>query len=239
MRLSKGFLSGFVAMVALGVSANASAALVSITGGVAENIDPNNQVLPQAGIGQNGGMLYNYSSQLNILANNVTLTLYDVGSESAWKDQIRLGNTSGPVLIDMDDFGAFKPGPTSQLHVPIQLVGSVTQNAGVANLSFWRVYNDVSKVPTLLVANGANPNNLGPGNWASIAMAYLDANSQIVAGPTNRILVMLDDSGLQSDDNHDDYVGYFVATPVPLPPAVWLLGSALLGLLGIGRRHAA
>jgi hypothetical protein len=32
-------------------------------------------------------------------------------------------------------------------------------------------------------------------------------------------------------------VGYLVATPVPLPPAVWLLGSALLGVLGIGRRH--
>lgn len=29
------------------------------------------------------------------------------------------------------------------------------------------------------------------------------------------------------------------AAPVPLPPAVWLLGSALVGLVGVGRRKAA
>jgi hypothetical protein len=34
-------------------------------------------------------------------------------------------------------------------------------------------------------------------------------------------------------------VGYVVATPVPVPAAAWLLGSALLGLFGIGRRRAS
>jgi hypothetical protein len=29
------------------------------------------------------------------------------------------------------------------------------------------------------------------------------------------------------------------ATPVPLPAAVWLLGSGLLGLFGVGRRRKA
>jgi len=29
------------------------------------------------------------------------------------------------------------------------------------------------------------------------------------------------------------------APPVPLPPAIWLLGSALVGVLGLGRRRAA
>jgi hypothetical protein len=28
------------------------------------------------------------------------------------------------------------------------------------------------------------------------------------------------------------------APPVPLPAAVWLMGSALLGLVGIGRRRS-
>jgi hypothetical protein len=30
-----------------------------------------------------------------------------------------------------------------------------------------------------------------------------------------------------------------VTPPVPLPAAVWLFGSGLLGLLGVGRRRAA
>jgi hypothetical protein len=30
-----------------------------------------------------------------------------------------------------------------------------------------------------------------------------------------------------------------IASPVPLPPAAWLFGSALLGMIGIGRRQAA
>ena len=31
----------------------------------------------------------------------------------------------------------------------------------------------------------------------------------------------------------------FLASPVPLPPAVWLFGSGLLGLVGIARRKKA
>lgn len=32
---------------------------------------------------------------------------------------------------------------------------------------------------------------------------------------------------------------YNIASPVPLPPAVWLFGSGLLGLIGVGRRRQA
>ena len=36
------------------------------------------------------------------------------------------------------------------------------------------------------------------------------------------------------DDNHDDLIMAF--TPVPLPGALWLLGSGLLGLVGLRRK---
>jgi hypothetical protein len=35
------------------------------------------------------------------------------------------------------------------------------------------------------------------------------------------------------------FTGNGGTTPVPLPAAVWLLGSGLLGLAGVGRRRAA
>ena len=37
----------------------------------------------------------------------------------------------------------------------------------------------------------------------------------------------------------DVVINNFSATPVPIPAAIWLLGSGLIGLVGIGRRRRA
>jgi len=218
-----------VALVtAAGLVSPAQAALVSITGGTPSTIPANNDVLGPAGIGSAGGSLI-LNGTLEILSDDVVLELYDVGSESLWQDQIRLGNTSGSTLKDKDNFGA----GTGGVHSPFQDFDPVTQDEGAAKISFYRTSPGPS---TFLVSNGGSPHSLSSGlGSASIAFAYLSDTNQVVSEATNRILVLLDDSGALMDRDYDDYVG--ILSAVPLPAAVWLLGSGLLGLAGFARRR--
>ena len=52
--------------------------------------------------------------------------------------------------------------------------------------------------------------------FASIALAYLNATNQIVSGPTDRVLVLLEDGG--TDHDYDDYVGILSVPATPPPP---------------------
>ncbi|MDH4023522.1 MAG: choice-of-anchor D domain-containing protein [Gammaproteobacteria bacterium] len=186
--------------------------MLSISGGSPVDSIPQGAsgdfVLPEAGIGMDAGAQIFVDGTLDILSDNVTLTLYDVGSESHWVDEIRLGNTSGSVLRDKDDHlngvKVFTNGPR-----PGQLVGSVTQTRGVANFEFWGY---ISTPKYQIVVNGQSPMMMVPNyGYASIALAYLSDTYQIVPGPTNRILVLLEDGSL-TDRDYEDYVGILEAS---------------------------
>ena len=209
--------------VAAGLAEPAMAAGFLINGGTATNAIPQgtsgHSVLGQAGIGFADGSIWVDATLRN--EGDIALTVFDVGSESAWKDQIRLLNsTTNTGITDNDDHLAGTTGVFVNGSAPFQTVASLTQSSGVTNLRFWRVQPDPD---VRLVVNGQSPSSVAGSGSASLAFAYLDDTYQIVSGPTNRILVLLED-GSGDDRDYDDYVGILegphVDPPPPPPPAV-------------------
>jgi hypothetical protein len=147
------------------------------------------------------------------------LTFYFVGSESGYTNTL---NTAFGTHAENNTIPGF-PG----------------------ELLFSGTYDDTN--PALWFTSSGFAGQLVPGGGdagKSIAFAYLNESFEVSIGPTEIVLFALDDAGAGPDDNHDDYVGYFVvsAAPVeevPLPGAVWLFGSALLGFVTWSRRRAA
>jgi hypothetical protein len=160
----------------------------------------------------------------------VQLTFYYVGAESGFTNTLNV--TGGGTHADDNSF----PGGWSN---PALFSITLGANQSVP-LSF------TSSGPGFPLAPGGG-NSLGAGNFdRSIGFAVLSCTTgapacfstdqSLLTG--NVFAFLLDDGGANVDDNHDDYVGYMVATtPVPLPAAAWLLLSGV-GLLGAaGRRR--
>jgi hypothetical protein len=203
--------------VTAGFAVPAEAAGFLITGGTATNTVPEgssgHSVLGQAGIGFAGGSIWVDATLRN--EGDIALTVFDVGSESAWKDQFRIFNsTTNANVTDSDNHDAGTTGVFVNGSAPFQFVASITQSSGVTNMRFWRVQPDPD---VRIVINGSSPSAVSGSGSASLAFAYLDDTYQIVSGPTNRILVLLED-GSGDDRDYDDYVGILEGPPVEPPP---------------------
>jgi hypothetical protein len=205
--------------------------VLSISGGASVGEIPQgssgNSVLGPAGVGFDGGALW-VDGTLDILGSGATVTLYDVGSESHWLNEIRVGSPFGDQLRDWDDHFRGDSGTFTNGTPPFQQAGSVALASGVAEFEFWRL-DPTPEYQT--VVNGQSPMMMVPGyGYASIALAYLNGSNQIVSGPTDRVLVLLEDGG--SDRDYDDYVGILtvhatVPPPYPVSPNALAFGNVL------------
>ena len=90
------------------------------------------------------------------------------------------------------------------------------------------------------VFNGANPDDSAGGAGVNYFVTF---SNPAASSSTTWVDLWLDDAGAGPDDNHDDIAIRLEVTggsfAVPIPAAVWLFGSGLLGLVGMARRKKA
>jgi hypothetical protein len=233
MMRGKRMLGLALSAVALFTGAQASAALLTIGTGTPFLTPSNNDTI---------GALVPLIDGATLITNqaNVILQFRYLGSESGYANKLVVTGLSayGPLTGNFTHTEAANNNTNPMANFPGTFVGGGLQAAA-------------GGVGMLFDTQTAGTIGLGPiVGGKSIALAYLDVGCTtdatkkikdcVVGTQTNAVLFALDDSGGNpNDDNHDDYVGYMVASPVPLPAAFWLLGSGLLGLLGIARRRSA
>ena len=140
-----------------------------------------------------------------------TVTFTYIAAESGFTNKF---NSSFGSMTEFNDAWNFNPGHTS-------LTGNVT--AGVLGFNFTSDGSGaLEPVDNFL---GLNLEGLG---------IFTDGS-----GLMNKVILGYDDQYLwPDDDNHDDMMILveFSPNPVPVPAAIWLFGSGLLGVIGIAKR---
>lgn len=163
---------------------------------------------------------------------NANFNHYEIGSTAnlfGAPVSIYLNGQATGTLIDNSD--STQGQWTLNTHLYADWNGNIGMDLGIMPLSTSASYSYVS--------GGFNDAN---GNWSPgttviaagnimdyhTGLAYMVGQGIMQNGPFQGIRVTV---GLEGQDP--------LAAPVPLPAAAWLLGSGLLGLIGVARRKAA
>ena len=224
-----------------GQPANA-ASLLSITGASDLPVPANNDLVPTPNAAFEGlvplggviddrdasGLFWSAGTQVSTTANNVTLSYNYIGSLAA---AINVFSTSGGSFTTpgLSESAGGDSTPQASFSVSQAL-------AGLVDFSFSSGSGGAS------VGNVAGNNAAGSGA-ITFSAAYLELQEapgggvlwEITDTPTNFVLLLLDDSGAGADADYDDLGVVLVATPIPA--ALPLLGTALVGLALLGWRR--
>jgi hypothetical protein len=222
-------LIGAVTAVALMFGGIGSASAY-VAGTIPAGSIPNDGLLPVYGVGTPRDGYF--GANLYLVGGPGTITVEYFGAEAGFKNTFQFQSeavitTPGGGSV----WGASGNGTPAGNLSPIitQTVNGVS--SGLLNFTF--VSQDFGPV-----VNGSNPvNTSGDVNF----FVSFTVDPKATFGQS--VDLWLDDAGAGDDEDHDDMMIRLSVeggslTTVPLPAAVWLFGSALLGMVGIGTRRA-
>jgi len=178
-------------------------------------------------LGANAGFIdftydFNQSTECdNRCYHDTTRTKLSDGSRGGGNTQYQsglnwVGWTASSVQLD------FSLSETSQVN---QIdFGSITNSSnGTVSFNVYSILDGVSQLETTGQRSGGN-------NRYSIEGLDFIADSVMIDFSSNNSWLLLDEVS---------FAGLAAPSPVPLPAAAWLFGSALLGLIGYSRRKVA
>ncbi len=113
-------------------------------------------------------------------------------------------------------------------------VGSFT-NAQLANIDIIGLTTGGTFIDPR--GNGPRPS---PGSWQTWTMVSHVPNGSNLIGGSLGFTIDVASNGVNANIGFDNLrIDFQAASPVPVPAAVWLFGSGLIGLIGIARRKAS
>lgn len=147
-----------------------------------------------------------------------TITFRFIGSESGFTNSFNLA-------------GAAFFTEQQQNYIPLNLSGYDTGNGVEASVNV--TANDIINFSfTSSNGNALTPvDNFNSTNLQGLGIVFDGGLSSL-----NQVVLAYDDQSVNDDDNGDDMLILATFTPIPVPAAAWLFGSALVGLAGIKRK---
>ncbi len=201
-------------LISLGMVASVDAALVSRLGGLA---------------------YYDTNADLTWLAdaNHAQTSGFDADglmtwqNANAWAAQLTVGGVSGwrlPDTLQPDASCSIQAGGISE--------GSNCMGSEMGNL----FYN--------VLGNSANASFINGEPFSEVQPGFYWSATELASGDTSRAWLFSmgngrQNFGLKTNDRNAWAVQSGDVSAVPVPAAVWLFGSGLLGLIGVARRKSA
>jgi hypothetical protein len=182
----------------------------------------------------NGGFGTGDSTGWTFFANGGTMDYSAAGETGFGGNQVSVGTPSNPTLKQAN-VGAGLLTPGQAVTVSFDWMGS-NSDGGVVDVVLFseKGAGGVSQTDALL--QGA-PSSAG---WTSIGPTTFNIGPDVGGGVTLQFTVICGGAPTCTSDYSWDNVSITAdIAAVPVPAAVWLFGSGLLGLIGVARRKKA